>query len=264
MSRGTSTADLLLGRARQLRRRLSRPRYRPGSPDTSWITTRPEPATPRPLPNVRLFAILGTWFESDVVAATVHNALIQGCERVYLVDNDSPDDTVAEAVAAGAELARSFATEQYDEQVRMSIMNEVVLEVSAATQRADGDEQLWWLLLDADEFPHGPGGRTVPEHVRALDRASRVVGARFLNHYPDRRPFSFVDRHPLDFQPLCEEHVYPLCSRGHRKHPLQRWDAAGRRSPAWPASTWRHRPNTPSSNPTRRSSPTTSRTGPRR
>src|SRR5262249_40927455 len=107
------------------------------------------------------------------------------------------------------------------------IMNDVVAEVSAEVHRRDGDEHLWWLWLDADEFPHGPSGRTVLEHLRSLDRACRVVGARFLNHYPDRRPGSIVGRHPLDFQPLCEEHVYPMCERGHRKHPLQRWDADG-------------------------------------
>ena len=45
-----------------------------------------------------------------MIAATVRNALTQGCERVLLVDNDSPDDTVAAAIDAGAELATSFST----------------------------------------------------------------------------------------------------------------------------------------------------------
>ena len=54
------------------------------------------------------------------------NAFAQGCERVFLVDNDSRDDTVAEAVAAGAVLAETFATEQYDEVLRLEIMNRVV------------------------------------------------------------------------------------------------------------------------------------------
>ena len=42
--------------------------------------------------------IVGAWMEADVIGATVKNALTQGCERVFLVDNDSHDETVAEAV----------------------------------------------------------------------------------------------------------------------------------------------------------------------
>jgi hypothetical protein len=212
---------------RIVKRKLVKPRYRPGLPDTSWVTTAETPARPTPSTDVRLFAVLGTWLEADVVGATVLNAFTQGCERVFLIDNDSPDDTVAEALAAGAELARSYATDHYDESVRMTLMNQTVAEVSSGVHHTDGDEHLWWLWLDADEFPHGPGGLTLLEYIRSLDGRYRVVGSRFLNHIPDRRPFSIAGRHPLDFQPLCEDHAYPMCDRNHRKHPLQRWDAAG-------------------------------------
>ena len=67
-----------------------------------WVKRRRNPAWPDVLDDFRLFAIIGTWMEADVIEATVRNAFTQGCERVFLVDNDSPDDTVERALAAGA------------------------------------------------------------------------------------------------------------------------------------------------------------------
>jgi hypothetical protein len=163
---------------------------------------------------------MGTWMESDIVASTVANALTQGCERVYLVDNESPDDTVAQAEGAGAVLAESFATDEYDESLRLRIMNDVAQSVFAE----EGDEHQWWLFLDADEFPHGPAGLTIRRYLEDLDRQFRVVGARFLNHYPTDPPHFEPGRHPLDFQPMCEEQRHPFCSQQHRKHPLLRLD----------------------------------------
>jgi hypothetical protein len=158
--------------------------------------------------------------EADVVAATVANAFAQGCERVLLVDNASTDATVAEATGAGAELAESYETAEYDELLRLEIMNRVVHDVSTK----DGSEHIWWLWLDADEFHHAPRGRTLREHLATLDGSYRVVGARFINHFPDRKPEYEHDRHPLDYQPLCDEFPLAMCSLGHRKHPLLRFD----------------------------------------
>jgi glycosyltransferase involved in cell wall biosynthesis len=158
--------------------------------------------------------------EGDVVAACVKNAQRQGCERVFLVDNDSPDDTVDRAVAAGAELARSFRTDHYDEELRMRLMNEVVEQESGA-QDAD---HVWWLWLDADEFAHGPHGLELQDYLGQLDAKFRIAGTRYFNHYPSGSPQYTADRHPIDFQPLCEELAPPFCAQRHRKHPLQRWD----------------------------------------
>jgi hypothetical protein len=185
-----------------------------------WIVTEQAPPDCAPLEEIRLFAILGAWMEGDVVEANVKNAMLQGCERVFLVDNDSSDDTVAAAVAAGAELADVFSTDEYDETLRLDIMNRVVHDVSVG----EGSEHIWWLWLDADEFPHGPAGSTVREHLERLDRRFRIVGARYFNHYPDRALAYRPGFHPLDFQPLCEEHRLRTCRELHRKHPLQRFD----------------------------------------
>jgi hypothetical protein len=161
--------------------------------------------------------------EADVVEACVRNAETQGCEAVYLVDNDSPDDTVGQATGAGAIAARSFTTDHYDEQLRMKLMNDVVAEKSATS----GADFVWWLWLDADEFAHGSAGRTLREQLAGLDRRFRIVGTRYFNHYPVAAPHYVSGRHPIDYQPMCEELDLNICRLRHRKHPLQRWDRHG-------------------------------------
>jgi glycosyltransferase involved in cell wall biosynthesis len=185
-----------------------------------WVVQRYNPAPPDLLDDFRLFAIIGTWMEADVIEATVKNAFTQGCDRVFLVDNDSPDDTVDRAIVAGAEIAGSFSTRNYDELLRVRLMNDAVDEISAA----DGSDHIWWLWLDADLFPHGPRGLTLREYLATLDRSFRIVGARFMNHYPGDEPHYLSGFHPLDFQPLCEELSFRTCWHWHRTHPLRRFD----------------------------------------
>jgi hypothetical protein len=184
------------------------------------ITACVNPPDPLNNCNVRLFAIIGTWMEADVIASTVQNAFSQGCERVYLVDNRSSDETVAVACTNGAILARTFETERYDEALRLRHMNAVMREASLS----EPDQQIWWLFLDADEFPHGPWGMTLLAYLRTLDVRFRVVGSRFFDHFPSGNPAFIRDRHPLDYQPLCEEISVPMCASGHRKHALLRFD----------------------------------------
>lgn len=188
-----------------------------------WVRVEEHPAYPEPLPSFRLFAIVGTWCEADVIAATVHNALTQGCERVYLVDNASLDDTVEQAVKAGAILARSFSTTGYDERLRIKLMTDTVRQVSQETAQS----HIWWLWLDGDEFHHGPRGLTIREYLAHLDRRFRVVGSRVFNHFPDSEPAMISGFHPLEFQTLCEEHPMDMCPMQHWKHALQRFDRNG-------------------------------------
>ena len=161
--------------------------------------------------------------EEDIVAASVLNAYRQGCEHVYLVDNDSPDGTVAAAVAAGATLAIRYPTRAFNDVLRVSLMNLIVHNVSESLD----EEHIWWLWLDADEFSHGPAGMTIYEYLTALDIRFRVVGARYFNHYPTAGLEYVPGFHPIEFQPLCEEYREEHCSTGHRKHPLLRVDRHG-------------------------------------
>ena len=185
-----------------------------------WVVVEPEPEESEPLAEFGLHAVVFSWMEADVIEATVRSAFAQGCDRVLLVDNDSPDDTVAVAVAAGAELARSYRTDGVDVPLMTRIGNEVVAEVSAA----DGRPHIWWLRLDADEFVHGPRGLTVRQLLAGLDRRYRIVGTRYFNHFPATKPESLPGFHPADLQPLCQEKDGNMCAGRHRKHHLQRFD----------------------------------------
>jgi hypothetical protein len=167
-----------------------------------------------------LFAVLATWNEADIVEATVANALAQGCERVYLIDNDSDDDTVARAEAAGATHVLSYSTTDYDEGERIEHMNDVVRTISLHTDA----ERIWWLHLDADEFPTGRGGRTIADQLAELHPRFRVLGATFLNHFPTALPVHVPGVHPIEVQPLCDKYYLSYCFLGHHKHPLLRFD----------------------------------------
>ena len=184
-----------------------------------WIASRPNSGTD-PVTEFDLVGLVSAWAEQDVIGATVANLLRQGCDRVLVIDNDGPDDSVAEAVAAGAVLTRTFSTDRYSAARVNEVANEVIAEHSGAA-RAD---HVWWLLADSDEFPHGPTGLTVRDYLGRLDRAFRVVGARTFDHYPSTRPHYVPGYHPLDFQLLCAEHLGPACRQGHWKHPLVRQD----------------------------------------
>jgi hypothetical protein len=209
---------------RSLRRAVKKLLGRSGG---GWLVVgEPNPPHPEPLAAFRFFAVLGTWMEEDVVEATVRNAFAQGVEAVYLVDNASTDATVERALAAGATLAESFDTRVYEEHVRVLFMNSVVARESLAS----GADHVWWLWLDADEFPEGPDGMTILEYLRTLDRRFRIVGSTFYNHYPNSQPEYLSGFHPVDFQPLCERYVRirpRFCDQWHFKHPLQRFDSAG-------------------------------------
>jgi Glycosyl transferase family 2 len=196
-------------------------------PDTRGrVGTEANPVPADVVSDYRFFAVLGTWMEQDVVEATVKNALAQGVEKVFLVDNASTDATVEVALAAGATLEESFDTAVYDERVRILLMNAVVARRSLET----GADHVWWLWLDADEFPEGPDGTTIAEYLGTLDRRFRVVGSTYYNHFPSETPYYIPGFHPLDFQPLCERYLPNRprhCDQPHWKHPLQRFDRHG-------------------------------------
>jgi glycosyltransferase involved in cell wall biosynthesis len=188
------------------------------------VVAEPQPDRVDPVGRYRLFGIVGTWMEEDIIEATVSNAFAQGVERVFLADNDSPDRTIERAVAAGAEDVLRYRTERFEEDYRYSIMNELVRHVSTASDV----DHVWWLWFDADEFARPNDGGTIRAMLDGLDRRYRIVGARVLNHYPtpDGAPY-VTGTHPIDQQPMCEEVTQNICASRHRKHPLQRWDRHG-------------------------------------
>jgi hypothetical protein len=190
---------------------------------TQFIHHLPNGPNPDVLPGFRFYAVLGTWMEEDIVESTVRNAFAQGAEKVFLVDNASTDATVERAVAAGATLAERYRTISHNEEVRILFMNAVVARESMAS---DADH-VWWLWLDADEFPEGPDGMTIAQYLGTLDRRFRTVGSTYYTHFPTTKPETIRGIHPVDLQPMCEKYVSKhivTCAQSHYKHPLQRFD----------------------------------------
>jgi Glycosyl transferase family 2 len=185
----------------------------------------PNPPNPEVLGKFRLFAVVKSWMDGDIIEATVRNAFVQGVEQVFVIDNGSEDDTVARAEAAGAVIAEVYHTKQFNPRLAQVLINGVVARESLRC----GEQYIWWLHLDSDEFPEGPDGLTVRDYLASLDRRFRIVGADFLNHLPSGKPEYLSGFHPLDFQPLY--YAYrptwtPPCGEAtHWKHPLQLFDA---------------------------------------
>lgn len=186
----------------------------------------PNPADPDVLPEFRFFAVIKTWMDEDIIEATVRNAMAQGAEAVYLVDNGSTDATVTRAEAAGAVLGDSYETDVFEGRISQILINAVIARHSLSCRAPF----VWWLLLDSDEFPEGPDGLSIRQYLQTLDRRFRLVGSSYLNHFPSGKPEYIPGFHPIDFQTLCEPFA-PLkhrpCERGHWKHPLQRFDRDG-------------------------------------
>lgn len=211
-----------------LRRRLRRQRTRLNRllriPPETPPRHQPDPVDPDPLPEVPLWAVLTTFLEADVIGATVRNLETQGCDRVLVIDDGSDDDTVAEARAAGAEILEVARSEHFDEGRIRSRERAWTVRCFAES----GLPNLWWLHVDADEFPAGDDGRTVRQVVDDLDRRYRTVGARSLIHLPVDlsvdRPAYRPGLHPVDCQPLHEPDPFRYCGAGHDKHPLLRFD----------------------------------------
>jgi glycosyltransferase involved in cell wall biosynthesis len=191
-----------------------------------------------PITEFALVGIVGTWMEADIIEATVANARRQGCDSVYLLDDGSPDDTVARAEAAGAIVADTTKSERWMTREMRNRRRELVDRLATAS----GEQHIWFLHLDADELPQGPGGRTVREYLATLDRSTRVVGSRFLNHLPTQRPANLRGFHPGECQPLVYERTGHACGAGHFKHQLLRFDRDG---PPLLVGYGAHRPSGP-------------------
>jgi hypothetical protein len=168
---------------------------------------------------VPLYGLVAAWHESDIIYASVRNAFNLGAEKVFLLDNGSGDDTIAEAVAAGATHVLTFMTDGYDEPLRIRFMNDYLQHLSERS----GHERIWWLLMDADEFVHTIDGAPLTDLLADVDVSCRVIGARVLDHYPLPGGVYVPRTDPLASQPNCREKVDHRCLAGHHKHPIFLW-----------------------------------------
>jgi len=192
-----------------------------------WLITKARPNTIRTSTSsgtprgrgIPIYALVCTWNEEDIIHASVTNASKLGADQVFLIDNGSSDETISEAVEAGAHHVMTFITESFDERYKYRLINEVVGQISNSSDH----DQIWWLMMDADEFNAVPGGGRLPEFLEGVDESCRVVGARVFDHYPT--PGVRYDRrtNPLDVQPMYREKIDHRCELGHHKHPLFLW-----------------------------------------
>ncbi len=172
--------------------------------------------------DIALYATISTWRDEDVVEANVKNCFANGCDRVYLIDNDSGDDTVQRALAAGAVLGKSYRTEYYDDDLRMVIQNHLCREI---TEREKLPE-MWWLNLDADEFVTGRNGESLRRTLETLPPEVRTLGYNSLDLYPEADEY-VVGQHPAASFRLGSRKCGGVGNYGvkcdHWKHPLLRY-----------------------------------------
>jgi len=160
-----------------------------------------------------LNAVMCVWNEEDIIESTVKHALAQGCSNVYIVDNASTDKTVDTAIRAGAKLATTFETKDFDEDQKVTHLNATVKYINEITS----EDQIWWLYLDADEFPNFDCKFTVIDVLKQVDSSIKAVHGHIFDHIPTHQPYHVSGYHPADFQPLCiKRHV--------SKVPLLRYD----------------------------------------
>src|SRR6478672_9554231 len=93
-------------------------------------------------PAFQMFGLVAAWYEADIIADCVRHQFAQGCERVFLIDNASPDDTVEQALAAGAELAASYALDEWDQ----TVSNHMVDHVMRSRSLKSESDSVWWLV----------------------------------------------------------------------------------------------------------------------
>lgn len=145
-----------------------------------------------------LNAVMCVWNEEDVIESTVKHLFAQGCTNVFIVDNDSTDNTIKNAVNAGAKLAAKFKTKYFNEDQKVAHLNTVVKHINNVMP----EEQVWWLYADADEFTTVEGC-SIADFLSGLEPSIRAVHGYIYNHLPTHPPYHIQGYHPIDFQPLC-------------------------------------------------------------
>ncbi len=146
--------------------------------------------------NLPLYAIICAWNEEDIIYATIKNLICQGCDKVFLVDNGSTDNTKKEAISAGGIAYYDFHTKYFSEEEKVKALNACVM----AINRQEKVNKIWWIYVDADEFPVGINGKTIKENIQTLPDNIRAVRSTIYDHYPSINPFYIQDLHPIDFQ----------------------------------------------------------------
>lgn len=177
----------------------------------------PGPAAPPARSRPLILGLATAWNEDDVIWATVRNLFAEGADEVFVIDDESSDDTRSEARDAGATVLAESNGGVFSEALRGERVRRVVRE-----QTALRGNDAWWVVVDADELPRGPGGATIRAFVSDLPAWVDVVGSRVLEHLPGSTSSYRPRTHPATSIPLARWHNNPYCPAGHWKHQLFR------------------------------------------
>jgi glycosyltransferase involved in cell wall biosynthesis len=146
-----------------------------------------------------LNAVMCVWNEEDIIESTVKHAFAQGCSQVFFIDNASTDKTVENAIHAGAVQADSFESKYFEETQKISHLNSVVKKYNEQS----AEEHIWWLFIDADEFPNIDRNVRIIDFIKALDSSVRLVHGHMFDHVPTHPPYHVPGYHPADFMPIA-------------------------------------------------------------
>ncbi|WP_320169418.1 glycosyltransferase family 2 protein [Maridesulfovibrio sp.] len=172
-----------------------------------------------------LFAAVFTWYESDIIEATIKNLYMQGVDTVFIIDNCSPDNTMQCAIEGGAVLYDEIYSEKFSDELKAQTITELINN----TAKNSLVDRSWWIFCDADEFPSAPGYATIREMIADQDDNVRVIGGTFANHYPLNPPYNVPGFHPADFQfeAIDSDGFAVYCKMAHDKHNIIRFDSDG-------------------------------------
>lgn len=142
-------------------------------------------------------AVLFVWNEADIIEATIRNLFCQGVDNIYVIDNGSTDNTVELAARAGARLAQPVVSRYFEERIKYTAINALIAAVNAASDEA----RIWWIIVDADEFPESGLGIPLRDLLLRCPPGVRLIPAIVPNHAPTHQPYYVSGYHPADFQP---------------------------------------------------------------
>jgi hypothetical protein len=115
-----------------------------------------------------------------------------------MIDNASTDRTVEIAINAGAILAYSFKSKYFNEFEKIAYLNTVVKNYNDQSN----ENYIWWLYIDADEFPNINCKLRIIDFLGSLDFSIMAVSGYLFDHIPTHPPYNISGCHPADFMQL--------------------------------------------------------------
>lgn len=166
----------------------------------------------------KIIAVVSTWNDEDIIGASCIHLKQQGVDRIVILDNDSSDGSVSEAINNGADEGRIYSTEFYDDDLRIRLQNEI-----ARDEVLSAKGSCWVLSLDADEFVHGWKGDSIRNTLSSLPPQFRTVGSWSLDLYPES-PSGYIRlTHPLQSMTHGVLRRSDFCGKWHWKHVALRY-----------------------------------------